>query len=357
MPSQITHAICAEDSLPRSHRSILDDPVLHGWLAFGAQGPDIFYHNQRRTPRSIQYGTLLHRHGYGYVTAAMVSSARKRGEGTDGPTAAYIAGFVGHAILDRVLHPYINYRAGRPVSGRPETEALRSMHPFLERLIDVALLLQLRGIHPREFDFYGKIAPLEDTSREAWVTFMGEALLDGVSRAASDDRLVERLHNAWADAFGYYRFTERVDEVYMEEVLAREGDGKVPLHWLTIVHPPNVPDDLDVLNLDHHIWTHPCSSKRTSRESVVDMYRRAAEETRNVITRIFDHWNDADPDQPDETVVSLVGDFNLSDGRPRRRPCRPRHMDPLPLPRLRDAIIASVRAGRGGVVHTLSDLL
>lgn len=357
MPSQITHAICAEDSLPRSHRSFLDDPVLHGWLAFGAQGPDIFYHNQRRIPRSVQYGTLLHRHGYGYVTAAMVAAARTRGEGTDGATAAYVAGFVSHAILDRALHPYINFRAGRPVAGRPETEALRSMHPFLERLIDVALLLHLRGVHPREFDFYGTIAPFENTSMEAWVTLMSEALLGGISRAASDDRLTERLHNGWSDAFGYYRFSGRIDETYMEEVLAREGDGEAPLHWLTIIHPPNVPDDLDVLNLNHRLWHHPCSSKRTSRESVVDMYHRAVEDTRNVITGLFDLWDNAAPDDLEETVATLVGDFNLSDGRPRRRPCRPRHMDPLPLPQLRDAIIASIRDGRGGVVHSLSEVL
>ncbi len=359
MPSQITHALFAEDSLPHRLRHCLDDEEFRGWLVLGAQGPDLFYHNQRRKPRSIQYGTLLHRHGYGQLTAAMFREARKRNEQPDGSLAAYIYGFAGHAVLDRALHPYINYRSGRPVAGRPETEELRSMHAFLERLVDVALLQKLRGIHTNKYDFYGIIEPLENTGGGIWKTFMYRALASALTRASEDKRLEERVENTWLDAFGYYQFTRHVSRPYLEEGLRREEAGVMRPQWLSIVHPPNIPADLDVLNLKKAEWVHPCSSRRTSTMTVPEMYEKAVHRAREIVVHIAQWLEtelDSEPTIPDESIISLVGDYNLSDGRPRRRPCRPRHMDPLPLPLLQKLIRHSIRNGTGGVVQSLQEL-
>jgi hypothetical protein len=355
MPSQITHALFAEDTLPPRLRQRLKDRTFRGWLVLGAQGPDLFYHNQRRKPRSIQYGTLLHRHGYGYLVEAMLQEVLKRGQGYDGSLAAYIYGFAGHAVLDRALHPYINFRAGRPVAGRPETEKLRSMHAFLERLVDVALLRKLRGIHPNEYDFYGTIEPLADGGGDVWKPFMYHAMAAALTRAAEDKRLEERVENTWLDAFGYYEFTRNVDKSFLEEGLRRQEAGLMRPQWLSIIHPPNIPADLDVLNLEGHQWLHPCSSKRVSTMSIPEMYEEAAGRAGEIVDRIA-RWMETRTAGPGDAAVSLVGDYNLSDGRPRRRPCRPRHMDPLPLPHLQHLIRNSIRDGRGGIVQSLQEL-
>lgn len=361
MPSQIAHALCAEETLratlPRTAHLIDTDPKIAAHLAFGAQGPDIFYHNQRRRPTSIQYGTLLHRRGYGTVTARLVADAAASGFSPSSALGAYIIGFITHAILDRHLHPYINYRAGRPIQGDPSTERYRTMHAFLERLIDVALLQELRGESTGEYSFLQKIEPMvtADPDGSEWVSPMERALVKTFDRAAEDTRLTQRLKNAWSDAIGYYRFTSGITPENMTEALHREEAGEISPHWLSIVHPPNVPNDIDVLNTQHADWTHPCSSRRRSSVSVVEMYHRSVKESIAIVTDLIPWWNALLGDTPKAgdpliAIAERVGDYNLSDGRPRKRPCRPRHMAPLPLPELQQRIRDSIRHGSGGIV-------
>lgn len=371
MPSQIAHTLCAEetyqsvlsptaspsDSDHHLERSLYLDPTTTAYLALGAQGPDLFYHNQRRRPTGIQYGTLLHRRGYGSVTAAMVSTAVQRAAPPSSAIGAYIVAFITHAILDRRLHPYINYKAGRPVQGDPSTERFRTMHAFLERLIDVALLQELRGMTVREYSFFWKIEPMVTAEPDGtgWIHLIGGALAGAFDRAANDTKLNQRLHNAWLDAVGYYRFTDSVTPAYLTEALRRESVGDVRPTWLSIIHPPNIPPDLDVLNLQHADWTHPCSSRRRSTASVVDMYRSAVDESIPIVTNVVAIWNEALSHsevsrEASTAITEAVGDYNLSDGRPRKRPCRPRHMDPFPLAELQQEIRASIKRGDGGIV-------
>ncbi|MDA3949269.1 MAG: hypothetical protein PF508_08580 [Spirochaeta sp.] len=356
MPSQIAHLLCATTSTSSGAPS-------RGPLAAGAQGPDLFYHNQRRRPTSIQYGTLMHRRGYGSVTGEMVAYAVAQGHAPSHPIGSYIAGFVSHAILDRRLHPYINYRSGWPVPGREETRRYRSMHAFLERLIDVALLKEVRGIAPNTYDFYGTLSTFgtAESIPTEWVAMMYAGLSGAYERARDDARLLERIRNAWMDAAGYYQFTGHVDGEYLEAGLAREEHGTVRPGWLSIIHPPEVPEDLDVLNLQHAEWTHPCSSKRRSTESVIDMFSDACEESSRACAAVFNIWTEmlesggnceTDRSAAISAIATTVGDHNLSDGRPRKRPCRPRHMDPLPLPELQDRIRDSIRRGDGGLLSS-----
>jgi hypothetical protein len=237
------------------------------------------------------------------------------------------------------------------------------MHAFLERLIDVALLKELRGISPNTYDFSGTLSEFgtPESIPTEWVSMMHAGLTGAYERARNDDRLLERIRNAWMDAAGYYQFTGQIDREYLEAGLAREAQGTVRPGWLSIVHPPEVPEELDVLNLEHAEWTHPCSSKRRSTESVIDMFHDACEESARACTAVFDAWEqmlhrgEKDASGRSAAVSAIgatVGDHNLSDGRPRKRPCRPRHMDPLPLAELQDQIRASIRRGDGGVLSS-----
>jgi hypothetical protein len=370
VPSQIAHTLCAEEtyrsvvspSSPPDHeakraRAISHDPTTVAHLALGAQGPDLFYHNQRRRPTGIQYGTLLHRRGYGSVTAGLVSAAIQRNAPPSSAIGAYIVAFLTHAVLDRHLHPYINYKAGRPVQGDPSTERFRTMHAFLERLIDIALLQELRGETAREYSFFGKIEPMVTTEPDGigWVNLIQGALIGAFDRAANDTKLTTRLQNAWLDAVGYYRFTDNVTPAYLTEALQREENSEVRRTWLSIIHPPNVPTDLDVLNLGHAEWTHPCSSRRRSTASVLEMYRAAVDESISIVKEVVAVWNGAlsageYTAEAAMAIAETVGDYNLSDGRPRKRPCRPRHMDPFPLAELQEEIRASIKRGDGGIV-------
>ncbi len=350
MPSHVSHLLYAEEILSGSdhaHRlaAILERPA-HAYLALGAQGPDIFYHNQRRRPTGIGYGSLMHRRGYGSAVAAMWEHARASGAPADSWQAAWVLGFASHAILDRHTHPYINAHAGWVEHGSPDSERYRSMHPFLERLIDVELSRRRRGVHPNDLDFYSQVTCGDDPP-PPWIDLMAAALSATYRKASSDAHLRERLQNAYLDTMGYYAFTNRVDQGYLEAAVRREDAGEIGSRWMSIVHPPEVPADLDVLNLDHTPWPHPCSTYEESTDSFVDRYDAAVAEGVAVVNRVVEAWELPASSGYGE-IEHAVANWNLSDGRPTERPCHKRHAVPLPLRELQDRIRASVRDGNGG---------
>jgi len=348
MPSHVAHLLFAEEAIARSVRAgelthILDAPE-HAYLVLGAQGPDIFYHNQRRRPTGLAYGSLMHRHGYGTTVAHMWARAREIHAGAW--ATAWIIGFATHAILDRHAHPYINSRSGWPEQGKPETDRYRSMHAFLERLIDVELLRRKRGMHPNELEFSSLISCADEPPPQ-WVDLFAYGLRETYAKAAADARLVERLRSAYLDAMGYYRFTSRVDAEYLAKGLAREESGDIGPRWLSIVHPPEVPDDLDVLNEAHVEWPHPCSLEDRRTLGFLDCYEHALDEAARMIDTMVESW-DADPAEGHAQIEAAVKNWNLSDGRPTRWPCPKQHAAPLPLDELQARIRESIRAGNGG---------
>ena len=155
MPSHFTHLIFAEESLAGA----LGDeatPILrtHGnLLRFAAQGPDIFYHNQRTMPTGLRFGVALHKHGYGAMVGELVREALRLGMGPATELGAYILGFATHAILDRHTHPYIIHFAGWDEGGRQGDNRVYHTHPFLERILDLLVLEERRGLEPSAVRF------------------------------------------------------------------------------------------------------------------------------------------------------------------------------------------------------------
>lgn len=346
MPAHVTHLVFARDLLRSVGRTELIEPPGGNYLVFGAQGPDLFYHNQRRRPSGLAYGSLMHRRDYGKAVAEMWSRAVLRGLGPASWAAAWIVGFASHAVLDRHTHPFVNYWSGWADPGDPHTARFRSMHPFLERLIDVEVLRVTNGIHPNQLDFHGQVTCGDEPPAE-WVALMTDSLCSAYPRIGRDSRVDERMHSAYLDAMGYYRFTNDVGPAYLEEACRRESDGEIGSRWMSIVHPPEVPPDLDVLNEARRPWSHPCDERERTNASFFDLFALARAEGIRVVGTILDHWTDP-PEDGKPVIEAAVGNANLSDGRPTGRPCHKQHSAPLPLVELQARIRASIAAGDGG---------
>ncbi|MEE8440105.1 MAG: hypothetical protein V3S41_00165 [Spirochaetia bacterium] len=351
MPSHITHLLFAEDCCSEAGLRVLVEPAGRPYLALGAQGPDIFYHNQRRKPSGLTYGSLMHRHGYGTTVSHMAAWAWTQGLPLESWAGAWVVGFSTHATLDRSTHPYINYFSGWVERGDPHTERFRSMHPFLERLIDVALLDSARGMHPNGLNF-SKLSNCGESPPAAWLDMMTTALSAAYQVAKGDAELRDRLTSAYLDTAGYYQFTNVVDEQYLREGFGREKRGEIGARWLSIVHPLSVPDTVDVLNEGHATWTHPCNGKERYSDSFLDRYDLALGTAAAMIGEIADTWKDHSRSAEDRRrrIENAVGNWNLSDGRNTERPCSKRHAAPLPLRELQTQIRESVRNGGQGKV-------
>ena len=351
MPSHITHLLFAEDCCSKAGLQSLGEPANRSYLALGAQGPDLFYHNQRRKPSGLTYGSLMHRHSYGSAVSHMATWTWTQGLPLESWAGAWVVGFATHAILDRFAHPYINYFSGWVEPGDPHTERFRSMHPFLERLIDVALLNSVRGMHPNSLNF-SELSNCGESPSAAWLDMVETALSATYQVAAGDAELRDRLTSAYLDTAGYYRFTNVVDEHSLREGLGREERGEIGARWLSIVHPLSVPDTVDVLNEGHATWTHPCNGKERYSDSFRDRYNQALASATVMVGEIADAWNDTSHSAEDRRrrIEDAVGNWNLSDGRNTERPCRKHRADPLPLRELQNQIRDSVQSGGDGRV-------
>lgn len=345
MPSHVTHMLFADDTVATLPAAIATGlRANRAYLVLGAQGPDIFYHNQRRSPTGLAYGSLMHRHGYGSAVAGMWEYAHEHGLGTESWVFAWALGFATHAILDRATHPFINSRSGWVDTHDPHSERYRSMHPFLERLIDLALLDRMKGAHTNEIDFAGQVT-LGEQPPEGWLDLMEAGLRSAYRKAHSDGKLRDRLTSAYLDTDGYYRFTNKVDQHYLESGLEREDQNEIGAIWLSIIHPPDLSQDVDVLNDRREPWPHPCSSKEIHTESFEDLYASGLAKSRIMAETLASSWADAGARG---AIIKAVGEWNLSDGRDTERPCKRRHAAPLPLRELQDRIRESIRAGDGG---------
>lgn len=339
MPSHFAHLIHAEDSLTAAFPDLGGPPTaLVPYLTLGAQGPDIFYHNRRRKPSGLLYGALQHRKNYGRVVAAMIGWARERGISLQSEAGMFVAGYAAHAVLDRTLHPFINY-----YSDMPDSRVFPRAHAFFERIVDVLLMRRVRGLEPREVDFRAAV-----DCGAALPPVLGEMLAAGFTaafdRTADDADLPTRLENAYLDSMGFYDHTNMVDHAAMRRALAHAEDERRERAFIALLHPPELPDGRDFANAEHARWCHPCDEHETSTASLYDLYDRAVDGATRVLGGLAAGWEDriplfdaqAEPTEP--SVEALVGNHNLSDER--LLPCARVCAAPLPLLEIVDELRA-----------------
>lgn len=335
MPSQIAHILAGEgmlEALAPSRRPGMSGEDL-AWFRLGCQGPDLFYHNQRTRPSALHFGALAHKRDFGLlmegITQALV--AHDLGSGA-GPCRAFFLGFATHAAVDRALHPYIVSFAGWFDPRRPETAPLKSTHPFLERLIDLAFL-ERRGRTRASID-HGALFPLARLEEASPVVAQLETLLEAGLKhayplsASADPRLGERLRNTFLDAAFFYRATDPArEDSGLAEWVGRldeaQGAGSMGL-----LYPGKLPAGLDVANAQARTWAHPAGDGRESREGIEDLLGQAVAEGALALSAMIDCLGGA---RPLGGLGDLFGRGSLSINDTEGRPAIPRLCAPLAL--------------------------
>ena len=339
MPSHFAHLLHAEDSLARAFPDLGElDSTLHSFLVLGAQGPDIFYHNRRRKPSALLYGSLSHRKNYGRVVAGMVQWSRERGMGLRSELGMYILGYLCHAVLDRKLHPFINYS-----SDLPDDRVFPRAHAFFERIVDIELLRHYRDTEARAIDFRSMV----DCGKELPAP-VEEALSHGFrlsfDRAEGDEELAGRLRNAYLDSLGFYGYTNMVRDTDMRRALEHAETEKRKRAFIALLHPPRLPPGYDFANRGRRRWCHPCDDAETRTDSLYDLYDDAVRQAERLLHGAHAGWDgriplldaEAEPSQP--SVEALVGNHNLSDER--MVPCARAFSEPFPLTDIADQVAA-----------------
>jgi hypothetical protein len=278
----------------------------------GCQGPDIFYHSRGRRPVAIEYGSILHRRCCGFFSVRLLK------RGYSNPEHAYYGlGFMTHAILDRLCHPYIIYHCGG------------NYHSFFERIIDVLMLKELRDLDPASWDREKKLAGICESPPQGLKELIVSSLAETLPEKVNNDRsLSQRIDNALADCSDFYSMTSP------SKIGAALHDGTITRRSLNYVYPEDLPGDVDFLNLNHKPWRYPYipAGGQTSDDnrSFIDVYHDAVNAAIDMLAPCVFLYLDCDI-FPIAATAGRIGNGSLSIQDEEGRPCAPNNTDPLPL--------------------------
>jgi hypothetical protein len=327
VPSQICHILFADESLRRG-LAVGEEERLGPHLAlfrFAAQGPDFFYHNGFSRPSGRTFGALMHRRRIGLVVRRLAEDAAERG---DAALEAFAMGFATHAFLDRAAHPFIDYFGGWEDPADPATRRYYRCHAFFERILDVLMLQRRLGMAAED---YGA-ASLLDCGEELPASVV-EALAGAIRSAFPGMDMTAdgeaRVRNAYRDARGFYRFTSRAEFRKQAVVHDRAGPDR---RRLALFHPDALPTDIDFLNLEHRLWTHPCDDGAASTASFPQLFEQAIDPAAAAVAAVAAVAEGA----PGAAVEALVGNHGLNTETPGGG--RRRYRAPLPLPELLESL-------------------
>jgi len=348
MAAQISHIIAGEEALASADPGLAALYKREGrgsrdaapWFRLGCQGPDIFYHNQRTKPSGLHYGALAHRKNFGLTVQGALASILETEASLDSPAVAWILGFATHAALDRATHPFIVCFSGWADPALKGSERYRSCHPFLERLLDLGLLAQLRGISGADFGLASSLPSEErlDIEIPRLVGILAAGLRFAYPRSAGTDTLLERrIANAFSDSMSFFAATDPArTRGAGPEYFGRLEAGASP-RSVSLIYPESLPENLDFMNKRRESWPHPSGDGRVYDSGYLELYAQAVETAAFAIGLVLDCLRGG---ALPIGIAAAIGNGGLSVTDPAGIPLPPRISKPLPLSAIMEAEFA-----------------
>lgn len=326
MPSQITHYLFAKDAIRKSlngrtAESILALPELIAW---SAQGPDFFYHNQRTSPNAFKYGRILHRGGYGTLVYHLMQRYFTEEKENHERFKSFLYPFVTHAVLDRHTHPFIIYFSGWREPGKTETYELYRMHAYFERIIDSHLCGESTA------HFFKEVRAIDKH-----FDFLSENLIEGIRKTYTKlnkpDLDEERFSNACFDALFFYNATDCSDRGKVLHAYQRDKELGFSRKILALYYPRHYDTSVDYLNENRAEWRDPFNPEQRMNESFYDLYEEAKLEASKILASLDAFLSEGDGNSFSQSEIEeLIGNGNLSNGDNNKN-ASPFVSGPLPL--------------------------
>ncbi|WP_150266972.1 zinc dependent phospholipase C family protein [Paenibacillus tepidiphilus] len=274
----------------------------NGLYQLGCQGPDfLLYHSfwpWNRDTRAIRLGDQMHAVHCGPVLLEFWERTLALPPGEQREAQQYFLGFLTHHLLDRNLHPYINWKAGYR----------NRDHQRFEFVLDTVFMQSHRQFATWQHPAWSRIS-------------IGSGLPRSVRHILHDTA------SAWYPEAK--RLPEDIwDEAYLDMVLAQKWlhDPKgwkqrlLPRSWQHLFyHPPTAAEErLDYLNAAHAQWRHSAMYSEVRTESVMDLWEAALAEGRIVLQALADWLNSAVPAEASrkrELFIQLLGDRSYDTGK------------------------------------------
>ncbi|NTW70740.1 MAG: zinc dependent phospholipase C family protein [Eubacteriaceae bacterium] len=286
MSDAINHYMCGFEVLLEIQGKLDGFHLMEDVFYLGSQGPDMFFYFNvlEKEENRINYGSLIHtQHINEFFTNSFdylnnLESSYKRDV-----LYSYLCGFVTHHTLDVMTHPFIIYRTGKYLKSDPVSEKYKNLHKKYEILLDIAFFKNRYNKKAYQFKL-GELFEIAETkidilekyySKVIESTFGLEVQEGTIKKSIEKSR---KLTGAVSDPSGLKRFTTGIYEIFTK----RFGD------YSSAFYPVSAGDDINVLNLDHQVWKHPCDDTLQFTDSYPDLFDKAVYESIIKISALTD---------------------------------------------------------------------
>lgn len=268
----------------------------------GCQGPDfLLYHSflpWKKENRALRLGDTMHTENCGPVLIGFWKRALALPSADRKEVQQYFMGFLTHHLLDRNLHPYINWKAGYK----------NRDHQRFEIVLDTVFMKRLKRIDTWRHAAWKKINvgshlpfPIHTILHETAAEWYPE----------SKDLPEEMWHEAYLDMLFAHKCL--YDPKGWKKSLLR---GKARRLFSQQLSPGE--EKLDYLNEQHAQWRHSALYSEVRTESVWDLWEEALAEGRSVLRALASWLNSTAPAEAVralERFKDVLGDRSYDTGK------------------------------------------
>ncbi len=306
MPGLSTHYLFGVGTLKyikklKLYEMVQNHPSVY---ALGQQGPDMLFYYPKL--RGGNVGSLMHKESTAEFFNSMLHYIEKHSGNTREREIllVYVAGFLGHYVLDRIFHPYVYSYALRHNSILKQN----SRHFRLETEVDAYLLKATKRIEPCFFKS-SKTLALSPEEQRAVIGLLQYATMSVYGVMLTKRRLKITLFNM------------RIIHAFLRD---KRGTKKrmlfslecrmlgCPLISNLIPARTEPKDKKDLLNLMRKKWYNPYETDVFSTKSVPDMLRDARYEYIDVLqeldemfAKLFENKNE---------FIAYIGNYSYHTG-------------------------------------------
>lgn len=283
MPGFTTHYLFGEyiykkilPDTPRLKRIIKKYRNIYN---LGLEGPDVFfYYLPSILEWGINLGSVLHERRTGEFFENFISYIRNIEKTKEKEILySYLAGFLGHYLLDCNCHPYIYDITQYNPLKKPPIE-YHGRHMSLERNMDTLLLKRWKKTVPSVFRNYRaiKITKKEQDILTELLAFIIPKTYHKKLKRFTIKKSITTFYmgSKWlCDKNGKKkRRTEKIEKkIFGFSFLS------------SIITADEVENREDIFNLSHKEWSNPWDRKKKSRDSFFELMKTAAKEYKEII--------------------------------------------------------------------------
>ena len=294
MPATITHAYFGKDIYDVLDNNIVDKLDLSRVMMFSQNTDSLMFYNLisllpgKKIRKLSKYCHNNNTRDFfinllNYVKANNID---------DKDTYSFIVGFICHYVLDSTIHPFVVYKTGIFDRKNKATYKYNNVHAFMEAFIDNDMVKRREGINPYKYNtnkLFNTKAFSKDLNNTIKNTYLNTYNVNDMDKIyyKSLKQMKWDLYLFRRDPYGIKKFFYKlIDTITPRSCYRFEA---VSYHY-------PLEDKNNFLNSNNDLWRHPTDYDKTSTDSFIDLYIKALEEAKNIITSSFEYLNGKDID-------------------------------------------------------------